>query len=286
MKNPQPFLNFQIVCAFRVRRAAGATVATAFATIPCMPAENPSRPLIWDAGRLNDPHGQADKATRVRAMFDAIAPTYERVNRVLSLGRDAYWRREAVRLANVRGDDRVLDIACGTGDFARAFNQANPAGTIGMDFAANMLERAAAGTQSSIRWCQSDAQALPFADASFTITSCAFGVRNFQDLDRGLREMRRVLAPGGRAVILEFGIPRTPILGSLYGIYMRRALPRLARWISRDTTGAYDYLPQSVSSFVNTPEMIDRLRRAGFERVEHKPLTFGAVVVYRAWRGQ
>lgn len=251
-----------------------------------MSVENPSRPLIWDSTRLNDPHGQSDKATRVRAMFDAIAPTYERVNRVLSLGRDAYWRREAVRLAAVRPDDRVLDIACGTGDFARAFELANPSKTIGTDFAGNMLERAATATQACIRWCQSDAQALPFADASFTITSCAFGVRNFQELDRGLSEMHRVLAPGGRVVILEFGVPRTPVLGSLYGVYMRRALPRLARWISHDTTGAYDYLPQSVSSFVNTPEMIERLRRAGFERVEHKPLTFGAVVVYLAWRGR
>jgi len=251
-----------------------------------MPAENPSRPLIWDNARLNDPHGQADKSTRVRAMFDAIAPTYERVNRVLSLGRDAYWRREAVRLAGVCSDDRVLDIACGTGDFARAFRLAHPACTIGTDFAANMLQRAASADQSAIKWCQSDAQALPFTDQSFTITSCAFGVRNFQDLGRGISEMHRVLAPGGRAVILEFGVPRTPILGSLYGVYMRRALPRLARWISHDTTGAYDYLPQSVSSFVNTPEMIERLRRAGFERVEHKPLTFGAVVVYLAWRGR
>lgn len=261
-------------------------MAQAFATISGMSVENPSRPLIWDSARLNDPHGQADKATRVRAMFDAIAPTYERVNRVLSLGRDAYWRREAVRMAGVRPDDRVLDIACGTGDFARAFALTGPGQTIGTDFAANMLERAACADHASIRWCQSDAQSLPFADASFTITSCAFGVRNFQNLDRGLAEMHRVLTPGGRAVILEFGVPRTPLLGSLYGVYMRRALPRLARWISHDTTGAYDYLPQSVSSFVSTPEMIDRLRRAGFDHVEHKALTLGAVVVYLARRGR
>ena len=189
-------------------------------------------------------------------------------------------------MAQVRGDDRVLDIACGTGDFARAFNQASPVRTIGTDFAANMLERAASAGGASIQWCQSDAQALPFADGSFTITSCAFGVRNFQSLDRGLTEMHRVLGPGGRAVILEFGVPKTPLLGSLYGVYMRRALPRLARWISHDTTGAYDYLPQSVSSFVQTPEMIERLRHAGFERIEHKALTLGAVVVYIAWRGR
>jgi len=249
-----------------------------------MSAENSPTHIIWDRARLGDPHGQSDKAVRVRAMFDAIAPTYERVNRVLSLGRDAHWRREAVSLAKVQRDDRILDIACGTGDFTRAFSAAGPAGVVGTDFAGNMLERGASTGNNSIRWCQSDAQLLPFADAAFTLTSCAFGVRNFQNLDRGLAEMHRVLAPGGRTVILEFGVPRAPVLGSLYGVYMRRVLPRLAAWISHDRTGAYDYLPQSVASFIQTPEMIDRLRRAGFSRVEHKSLTLGAVVVYVAWR--
>jgi len=249
-----------------------------------MSVENPSSPVIWDRSRLSDPHGQADKAVRVRAMFDAIAPGYERVNRVLSLGRDAFWRREAVRMTRVQYNDRVLDIACGTGDFTRAFFEAGPAYIVGSDFAGNMLQRGAAHAAAPIRWCQSDAQMLPFATGSFTITSCAFGVRNFQRLDLGLAEMHRVLRPGGRTVILEFGVPRAPVLGSIYGVYMRRVLPKLAAWISHDRTGAYDYLPQSVASFVQTPEMIDRLKSAGFSRVEHKALTLGAVAVYVAWR--
>jgi len=240
--------------------------------------------VIWDAQRLRDPHGQPDKAVRVRAMFDAIAPTYERVNRVLSAGPDAYWRRTAVEMARITARDRVLDIACGTGDFARSFRAAGPAGVVGTDFAGGMLGLAARRDPAAIRWCQADAQRLPFADGSFTVTSCAFGVRNFQDLPRGLGEFYRVLGPGGRAVILEFAVPRTPVLGRLYQFYLRRVLPRAAAWISGDRSGAYDYLPSSVSSFIQAADMIDLLRRVGFARVTHRPLTLGAVVVYVAWR--
>ncbi|RIK67617.1 MAG: bifunctional demethylmenaquinone methyltransferase/2-methoxy-6-polyprenyl-1,4-benzoquinol methylase UbiE [Planctomycetota bacterium] len=247
----------------------------------------PTEKLVWDDARLADPHRQEDKARRVRAMFDEIAPTYERVNRVMSAGRDAYWRRRAVDLARIAPDDRVIDLACGTGDFARAFWAARPARVVGCDFAERMLALAArrpspAAPAKTISWCRADALNLPFADGSFTVASCAFGVRNWQDLARGLSEMHRVLRPGGRAVILEFSVPSTPVIGGLYLFYFRRVLPRLATWISGDRTGAYRYLPASVSSFIDESGMASALSSAGFGAVEHHRLTLGVVSVHIA----
>lgn len=242
------------------------------------PADSP----VWDNGRLADPHGQPDKAARVRAMFDEIAPTYERVNRVLSAGRDAYWRRRAVGMTAIQPDDRVLDLACGTGDFARAFAVAKPKLVIGCDFAEQMLRQAAERPNESIRWCLGDAQTLPFADHSFSVASCAFGVRNWQNLGRGLAEVFRVLRKGGRLVILEFSMPRAPIVTRAYQLYFRRVLPTVATWISGDRTGAYRYLPASVASFIDEEGMTASLRAAGFARVEARRLTLGIVTVFVA----
>ncbi len=240
---------------------------------------------IWDDGSLTDPHGQPDKAARVEAMFDAIAPTYERVNRLLSVGRDAYWRRQAVSLAETRASDRILDVACGTGDFARAFAGVRPEAIIGCDFSEAMLRLAAArDTGPVVSWCRADALAMPFPDNAFSLVSCAFGVRNFQNLHTGLAEMNRVLTPAGRAVILEFSMPRSQFLGRLYLLYFRRILPRLATLISRDRSGAYRYLPSSVSSFADEHEMTAALRTAGFQRVQHWPLTIGVATVFVAWK--
>jgi demethylmenaquinone methyltransferase/2-methoxy-6-polyprenyl-1,4-benzoquinol methylase len=239
---------------------------------------------IWDESRLADPHGQPDKALRVRAMFDAIAPRYERVNRVLSAGRDASWRRRAVAMAHVDRADRVLDLGCGTGDFARAFAQAGPSSAVGCDFSRSMLALAAKRNSLPISWCQADAMCLPFAEGAFSVVSCAFSVRNFLDLALGLREMHRVLVPGGRAVILEFSIPRSLILRSAYLVYMRRILPRVAAALSGERLGAYRYLAESVRHFVDTRGMIDGLSSAGFGRVEHRRLTGGIVTVFVAWK--
>jgi demethylmenaquinone methyltransferase/2-methoxy-6-polyprenyl-1,4-benzoquinol methylase len=145
-----------------------------------------------------------------------------------------------------------------------------------------MLRLASAGTEAAITWCRSDAHRLPFADASFSIVSCAFGIRNFQRLDVGLREMRRVLRPGGRAVILEFSMPRGPILRRLYKLYMLRIMPIAATLVSRDRTGAYRYLPRSVLSFADEGEILASLCRAGFASVEPHRLTGGIVTAYVA----
>lgn len=251
-------------------------------------ADTAAKPLVWDDSRLADPHGQSDKAARVQAMFDEIAPTYEKVNRLLSLGRDAYWRRKAVQLAQVGPADRVLDLACGTGDFARTFAAAGAGLVIGCDFSAGMLSRArhrpAPREVCPVSWYQADALMLPFGDESFSVASCAFGVRNWQNLERGFGETFRVLRSGGRFVILEFSMPRTPILGAMYLTYFCRILPRLATIISKDRSGAYNYLPASVSSFIDVEGMRSQLSSAGFSRITHHRLTFGVVTVHLAWK--
>jgi len=222
-------------------------------------------------------------------MFDAIAPTYELINTLASAGRDGYWRREMVRLADVRADDVLLDIACGTGDAGRTFasvgpGAVRPARIIGLDFSLPMLKRAAARPICPGRFCQADALHLPVAEGSVSIISCAFGIRNFGDLAVGLGQMYRVLCPGGRAVLLEFCIPDRPVLGRLYLFYFRRLMPMAAALISRDRTGAYRYLPHSVLSFHGSEEIASCLRSAGFSRVEVHRLSWGIVAIYVAWK--
>jgi demethylmenaquinone methyltransferase/2-methoxy-6-polyprenyl-1,4-benzoquinol methylase len=237
--------------------------------------------VLWEDERLAAPHAADDKALRVRQMFDRIAPTYQRVNRVASGGRDAAWRRRLIRMAEVRRGERILDVACGTGDLAELFAAASGGPVVGADFALQMLRSA---PQSVAPWvgCQADALALPFVSESFDIVSCAFGIRNFQDLKRGLSEAHRVLRPGGRAMILEFAMPRTPVIRQIYGFYFRSILPRIAAWLSRDRSGAYHYLPRSVMTFASPAEITQLLKDVGFSQVTVKALTCGVVHAYRA----
>lgn len=270
----------------------------------CMPTDESA----WTSESLGAPHDVTDKASRVRRMFNAIAPRYELINSLFSVGRDAYWRRRAVQLAAVGADDVVLDIACGTGDFARAFSEAGPRCVVGCDFAHEMLTRArrrkgvrhlfdvlserAEGHAakkvpdpfSAPTWCEADALRLPFSEGSFSITSCAFGVRNFDDLDVGLVEMFRMLRPGGRAVILEFTRPGNALVRRFYELYSTRLMPAAASLISGDRSGAYRYLPRSVVSFLDVEQMCTRLVGAGFSRPTATPVTGGIVTVYIATR--
>lgn len=239
---------------------------------------------VWDNQRLVSPHAQPDKARRVRAMFNAIAPTYELVNTVFSVGRDRAWRRKSVALTKPQPTDSVLDIACGTGDMVRAFQWVDspPRRLVGCDFATGMLSRAAQRSRGKLDWVQADALALPFDSDSFSIISCAFGVRNLQDLDAGLEEMHRVLQPGGRVVILEFTRPANRWWRWLYEFYSSRIMPIGATLVSGDRSGAYRYLPRSVVSFANADDMCRRLLRAGFEKAMATPMTLGAVTIYLA----
>ncbi len=218
-------------------------------------------------------------------MFSAIAASYDLNNRLHSFWQDQAWRRAAVRLANPSPTDRVLDVACGTGDLTLAFARSRPApaSVTGLDFTPQMLDVARCkSTPSEASFMEGDAMNLPFSDASFDVVSIAFGIRNVSDPARALREFRRVLAPGGRLVILEFGQPKQSVLRWLNDLYTRRVMPMTASLIARDRSGAYRYLPASVASFLDPAALAAAVRDAGFAQVRQHPLTFGVCVATTA----
>ncbi|MGP1345786.1 MAG: bifunctional demethylmenaquinone methyltransferase/2-methoxy-6-polyprenyl-1,4-benzoquinol methylase UbiE [Phycisphaerales bacterium] len=245
----------------------------------------------WTGSELaSDPHAHAAKGEKVRRMFSAIARSYDLNNRVHSFWQDQVWRRCAVRMAGLRGGEVVLDVACGTGDLTRAFGAATPrpGSVTGVDFTPAMLEiaehrRVAAeeggGVDSApIRYVGGDAMALEFEDASVDVVSIAFGIRNVSDPDRALREFRRVLRPGGRLVVLEFGEPRNGVVRFVSNFYTKRIMPITATLIARDRSGAYRYLPRSVDTFLTPEELGERMRSAGFGDIEQKRLSLGVCV--------
>ncbi|HEV7300255.1 MAG TPA: bifunctional demethylmenaquinone methyltransferase/2-methoxy-6-polyprenyl-1,4-benzoquinol methylase UbiE [Tepidisphaeraceae bacterium] len=265
---------------------------------------NPSP--AWDDNLLQNPHTVADKRRRVQQMFAAIAPKYDFNNRLHSFGRDQAWRRKAVELAGVKLGDRVVDIACGTGDLTLAFFNAltcrDPWGDvlpkreelIGIDFTYEMLPVAVGKSSPEVKrefeverlrsvaqYINGDAQALPLPDASADVVSIAFGIRNVQDVNAALREFHRVLRPGGRVIILEFSRPRNRVIRFFNDLYCARIMPHTATWISGDKSGAYKYLPMSVQSFIDRDEMVAKIRDVGFTQVEQFPMTFGVCVCYR-----
>jgi demethylmenaquinone methyltransferase/2-methoxy-6-polyprenyl-1,4-benzoquinol methylase len=245
---------------------------------------------VWSATDLQaNPHESPEKPQRVRAMFAAIAHRYDLNNRLHSLWRDQSWRRFAVRYSNLARGEKVLDVACGTGDLAEAFAEGGAAAVTGLDFTAQMLQLAEhkafrkkrrQGTCSPV-YVQGDAMTLPFDDGSFEVVSIAFGIRNVSDPAGALRECARVLAFGGRLVILEFSEPRNPVVRLFNRVYCRGVMPITATLIARDRSGAYRYLPRSVATFLD-PEQLGRcMEAAGFVDVERKPLTFGVCTCYR-----
>jgi demethylmenaquinone methyltransferase / 2-methoxy-6-polyprenyl-1,4-benzoquinol methylase len=205
-------------------------------------------------------------------MFDRIAPVYDVMNRVMTAGLDVRWRRLAAASA-VRAGDRVLDAACGTGDLAIADLKAGAGKVTGLDFSAKMLERARR-KNTTIEWLQGDMLALPFADETFDAATVGFGVRNVEDLGLGLRELRRVLRPGGRLAILEITQPRGA-LRPFYSLWFDRIVPLLGKVLPGGD--AYTYLPASVKRFPTAERLADMLREAGFTDVRFK-LMGGSIV--------
>lgn len=254
---------------------------------PPQHSSGPDAAPIWDDAALAAPHAQPDKAARVERMFDAVAPDYERVNRVASLGRDAVWRRRTIAAAVVRPSDVVLDVCCGTGDMIRAFaaHERAPKRIIGVDFSAEMLRCGRyVDTGTPISLLRADAQRLPIASASIDIVTCAFGVRNFGSLAAGIAEMARVLKPGGRLLILEFANPASPLLRWLHRTYCERVIPITAGLLSRERVGAYRYLARSIRTFETTASMLERLAACGLVEVSARTMNFGGVVLYRGVR--
>ena len=235
------------------------------------------------------PKGADDPAAAahaVREMFTSIAPRYDLLNHLLSFNVDRLWWRRAARTFRhilIKGDTRVLDLCCGTGDMTFALRQqAGKASSqiLGADFSHAMLRRAAgksAGTP--LRWLEADALRLPFANSSFDLITAAFGFRNLADYDAGLREIARVLRPDGECGILDFGEP-SGLIGKIYRIYFKSILPAVGTLIS-GVKGPYAYLPASVERFPAPAEMLERMRRAGFRESSWTPYTFGIAGLYR-----
>ena len=222
-------------------------------------------------------------------MFDAIARRYDTLNHLLSAGLDRRWRRRAIRELALTGHERVLDLCTGTGDLAMAAvtGTSGQAGdVVGIDFAGEMLRHARtkiaeAGLHTRVRLVRGDATAVPLPDASVDAAMVAFGIRNVIDPARACAEMRRVLRPGGRLAILEFGAPRLPGIRALYLAYFRYLLPVIGRAFSRHRD-AYSYLPASVIEFPVGAAFARVLEAAGFVDVRYQALTFGIVYLYLA----
>lgn len=228
---------------------------------------------------------EADASRKVREMFTQIAPRYDLLNHLLSLQLDRVWRaRTARKLRNILGrpDAVVLDLCCGTGDLAFALKRKAKARVIGADFAHTMLVRAnakSAETNASVPFLESDALQLPFADGSFDLVMAAFGFRNLANYEAGLREMQRVLKPGGTIGILEFTEPPQGIFGDFYRWYFRKILPKVGGAISGDAA-AYKYLPSSVARFFRPEELCDLMRGVGFQNVDASVWTGGTVALH------
>lgn len=211
----------------------------------------------------------------VRTMFDRIAPVYDAMNRVMTMGLDLRWRRLAAQ-AVVHDGDRVLDAACGTGDLALADRRAGAARVTGLDFSEPMLARARRKAPE-LEWVQGDMLALPFADATFDAATVGFGVRNVADLSLAFRELRRVLRAGGRVAILEITQPRG-FLRPFYSLWFDRLVPLLGRLLPGGD--AYTYLPASVKRFPGAEDLADMMRESGFGEVRFRLLAGSIVALH------
>jgi demethylmenaquinone methyltransferase/2-methoxy-6-polyprenyl-1,4-benzoquinol methylase len=230
---------------------------------------------------------EGSKKEQVAAMFNAISPKYDALNRILSAGIDQSWRRKTLREIRATGALKLLDVATGTADLALALAKGIPGSkVVGVDISSGMLEVGrskvrAKDLEGRVRLDLGDGEQLPYEESSFGAVTVAFGVRNFENLEQGLRDMRRVLEPGGTLAVLEFSQPTAWPLRSLYLFYFKNILPRIGRMVSKDAS-AYTYLPNSVQAFPYGEAFAAKLREAGFQSVRVRPLTFGVASLYLA----
>ena len=221
----------------------------------------------------------------IAAMFDRISPKYDALNHLLSLNIDKVWRRKTAKAVAKSQPKTILDLATGTADLAIALAKCNPqAHIIGMDISEKMLEIgkekvSKKGLANQIELRLGDAATLPFENNTFDAVSVAFGIRNFENLERGLSEIQRVLKPNGRAVILEFSMPERFPIKQLYALYFKHLLPAIGKAVSKDGN-AYSYLPLSVEQFPKPKVFLRMLAEKGLENGMAKPLSFGIATLY------
>lgn len=224
------------------------------------------------------------KKEAVKDIFNDIAPKYDLLNHFLSLNIDKRWRRKAIRHIREEEKGELLDVACGTGDFSIAAYRAGVQKVTGIDISANMVtigqkKVEALGFVPYITLQEGDSEQIEFEDEHFDVVTVAFGVRNFEHLEAGLKEMQRVLKKGGKVIILEFSMPEYFPLKQVYKFYFRRILPILGGWISGNK-GAYTYLPESVMKFPQGKVFLDILKDCGFSQAVQQKLTFGIASIY------
>jgi demethylmenaquinone methyltransferase/2-methoxy-6-polyprenyl-1,4-benzoquinol methylase len=224
---------------------------------------------------------------RIRRMFNQIAPRYDLLNHLLSLGIDRRWRRRTVRRIPPQVEGPILDVCTGTGDLALAWWRKYPEREIfGIDFAPEMIalgkrKTARFGAENRVHLTEGDALRLPFDSDRFAVVSVAFGLRNVGDTDGGIAEMARVCAPGGTVAVLEFTLPEKRTLRQIYLWYFRKVLPKIGQWIAPNRDAAYHYLPNSVGQFDQRETLLDRMRDAGLRELSADRMTFGTVTLYR-----
>ena len=224
------------------------------------------------------------KKEQVEEMFDNIAHRYDFLNHLLSLGIDITWRKKAVKFIGTIQPKKILDVASGTGDFAFEALKLNPEKITGFDLSEGMMnygraKAAKMNVSNIVEFVKGDSEKMPFADNSFDAITVGFGVRNFENLEAGLREMHRVTRPGGKIAILEASQPQNTIIRALFGLYFGKVVPMIGRMFSKDAR-AYSYLPESVAAFPQGFEFIKILENIGFRNIKWQPLTFGACAFY------
>ncbi len=227
---------------------------------------------------------QSSKKEQVAKMFDNISHRYDFLNHFLSLGIDKAWRKKAVGLLKPLQPKQLLDVATGTGDFALQAQSLKPDMTIGVDISEGMLEVGrrkvtAKKLDGSVSLVYGDSENLPFEENKFDAVTVAFGVRNFENLERGLAEIFRVLRTGGTVVVLEFSRPKKFPFKQVYNFYFKFILPKIGRLVSSDKA-AYTYLPESVEAFPDGEDFLSILHQVGFKNTQCKPLTFGISSIY------
>lgn len=232
------------------------------------------------------PYNKSDKTKKeeVAEMFDNISGRYDFLNHFLSLGIDKLWRKKAVRILKPLRPKKIIDLATGTGDFAIAALKLNPDEIKGIDISDGMLEMGRVkmkkrGVQEIIEMVNGDSEDLPYDDDYFDALTVGFGVRNYENLEKGLAEMLRVIRPGGKAIILEFSKPKKFPVKQLFNFYSKRIIPILGKTISKDSS-AYAYLPESVEAFPEGQEFLDILSKIGYKNVEARPVSGGIATIY------